>query len=394
MGVRGWLPLIGLSLSVFIFNMSEFMPIGLLTGISADFGVSESRVGLIISVYAWAVAILSLPVMLLLKKMEYRRMLLMCVLVFVVFQFLSGISTGYYMLMAARIGVAVSHAVFWSIATPLAVSVVDPRYHNLAIGAIATGTSIAMIVGLPMGRVIGLALGWRMTFITMAVAAFAIFILLALVFPRRENPGTFTVKRLPEIFRNRIVVSIYAIIAIAVTGYYTAYSYIEPFLQQVAGMSDMMITASLAIFGVAGIVSSIIFSRIYAKTRFPYIFTCIFMSAAVLLVFRASAEMMFTAVLACAVWGLVVTAFNVCLQNEIMAYSVSDAVPVTMSLFSGIYNAGIASGSIIGGVVTDTVGVGDIGYVGGMFILVGSLIAGLVLIPLIKKRDRNRMASA
>ena len=394
MGVRGWLPLIGLSLSVFIFNMSEFMPIGLLTGISADFGVSESRVGLIISVYAWAVAILSLPVMLLLKKMEYRRMLLMCVLVFVVFQFLSGVSTGYYMLMAARIGVAVSHAVFWSIATPLAVSVVDPRYHNLAIGAIATGTSIAMIVGLPMGRVIGLALGWRMTFITMAVAAFAIFILLALVFPRRENPGTFTVKRLPEIFRNRIVVSIYAIIAISVTGYYTAYSYIEPFLQQVAGMSDMLITVSLAIFGVAGIVSSIIFSRIYAKTRFPYIFSCIFMSAAVLLVFRASAEMMFTAVLACAVWGLVVTAFNVCLQNEIMAYSVSDAVPVTMSLFSGIYNAGIASGSIVGGIVTDTVGVGDIGYVGGMFILVGSIIAGLVLIPLIKKRDRNRMASA
>ena len=377
MGVRGWLPLIGLSLSVFIFNMSEFMPIGLLTGISADFGVSESRVGLIISVYAWAVAILSLPVMLLLKKMEYRRMLLMCVLVFVVFQFLSGVSTGYYMLMAARIGVAVSHAVFWSIATPLAVSVVDPRYHNLAIGAIATGTSIAMIVGLPMGRIIGLALGWRMTFITMAVAAFAIFILLALVFPRRENPGTFTVKRLPEIFRNRIVVSIYAIIAISVTGYYTAYSYIEPFLQQVAG-----------------IVSSIIFSRIYAKTRFPYIFSCIFMSAAVLLIFRASAEMMFTAVLACAVWGLVVTAFNVCLQNEIMAYSVSDAVPVTMSLFSGIYNAGIATGSIVGGVVTDTVGVGDIGYVGGMFILVGSIIAGLVLIPLIKKRDRDRMASA
>lgn len=394
MGVRGWLPLIGLSLSVFIFNMSEFMPIGLLTGISADFGVSESRVGLIISVYAWAVAILSLPVMLLLKKMEYRRMLLMCVLVFVVFQFLSGVSTGYYMLMAARIGVAVSHAVFWSIATPLAVSVVDPRYHNLAIGAIATGTSIAMIVGLPMGRVIGLALGWRMTFITMAAAAFAIFVLLALVFPRRENPGTFTVKRLPEIFRNRIVVSIYAIIAISVTGYYTAYSYIEPFLQQVAGMSDMMITVSLAIFGVAGIVSSIIFSRIYAKTRFPYIFTCIFMSAAVLLVFRASAEMMFTAVLACAVWGLVVTAFNVCLQNEIMAYSVSDAVPVTMSLFSGIYNAGIATGSIVGGVVTDTVGVGDIGYVGGLFILVGSIIAGLVLIPLIKKRDRDRMASA
>ena len=73
MSGRQWLPLIGIALSVFIFNMSEFMPIGLLTAISDDFSISESKAGLIISVYAWAVAILSLPIMLLLRKMEYRR---------------------------------------------------------------------------------------------------------------------------------------------------------------------------------------------------------------------------------------------------------------------------------------------------------------------------------
>ena len=393
MGVMKWMPLAGLAVSVFIFNMSEFMPIGLLTGIADDFGVSESRVGIIISVYAWAVAILSLPLMLLLRKMEYRRMLLLCVLIFALFQFLSGVSQDYYMLMAARIGVAVSHSVFWSIAAPLAVRVVEPRYHNMAIGAIATGTSVAMIVGLPLGRVIGLALGWRMTFFTIAAVAVAVLILLAVVFPRLENPGTFTVARVPEIFRNKTVVTIYAMVAICVTGNYAAYSYIEPFMQQIAGMSDLMITISLSVFGVAGIVSSIIFSRVYGRTRFAYIFSTIFMSAAVLLALRLSAEFTVTAVFICALWGLFITGFNVCLQNEIIASSPDDATAITMSLFSGIYNAGIALGSLSGGFVTDGIGVGYIGYFGGAFVMVGALMAGLVLIPLLKKASGRPVQS-
>ena len=81
MSVRTWLPLIALVCCVFLLNFSEFAPIGLLTDISKDFGISESTTGLIISVYAWAVAILSLPLMLLLRRMQYRPMLLMLSLI-------------------------------------------------------------------------------------------------------------------------------------------------------------------------------------------------------------------------------------------------------------------------------------------------------------------------
>lgn len=154
---RQWLPLIGLTLSVFVFNMSEFMPIGLLTGIAGDFGIAESGAGMIVSVYAWAVAVLSLPLMLLLRKTEYKRMLLACVALFAFFQLLSGVSNSYWMLMASRLGVAVAHSIFWSIAAPMAARVVEPGYAKVALGTIAAGTSVAMIVGLPLGRKIGRA---------------------------------------------------------------------------------------------------------------------------------------------------------------------------------------------------------------------------------------------
>ena len=74
--IREWLPLIALTFSAFIFNTSEFIPIGLLSDIAADFSISEAKAGMLISIYAWFVALLSLPLMLLASKMEYRKLLL------------------------------------------------------------------------------------------------------------------------------------------------------------------------------------------------------------------------------------------------------------------------------------------------------------------------------
>ena len=384
---RQWLPLIALVICVFIVNMSEFVPIGLLTDIATDFSISESSAGLLISMYAWAVAILSLPIMLALRKMEYRRMLLMCVALFVIFQVMSGLSNSYWMLMVARIGVAVAHSIFWSIATPLAVRIVPAHLQKLAISAVATGTSVAMIVGLPLGRIIGLALGWRMTFVVIAIVSIMALALLVLVFPRLENPGTFTLRKLPDLFRNKVLVGIYVMLAIYVTGYYTGYSYIEPFMYQVAGMSDIMVTVVLTVFGLAGIVGSILFTKFYDRTRFRFMMMALLGAATCLLLLRPSVLSLATVILVCAFWGLFATSFNVTFQNEALRVSPSDASAISMALFSGIFNVGIAMGSIIGGWVTDGPGVGNIGYVGAAFVIVAIVITALYIIPKMRARE-------
>ncbi|HJH56487.1 MAG TPA: sugar transporter [Euryarchaeota archaeon] len=391
MSTKQWLPLIALVICVFIVNMSEFVPIGLLTDIATDFDTSESTAGLLISIYAWAVAILSLPIMLALRKMEFRRMLLMCIALFVVFQIMSGISSSYWMLMISRIGVAVAHSIFWSIATPMAVRIVPAHLQKLAISSVATGTSVAMIVGLPLGRVIGLALGWRMTFIVIAAVSIVALILLVLVFPKLDNPGTFTLKKLPDLFRNKVLVGIYIMLAIYVTGYYTGYSYIEPFMYQVAGMSDTMVTVVLTVFGLAGIVGSILFTKFYDRTRFRFMIAALLGAAVCLLLLRPSVVSLATVLLVCALWGLFATSFNVTFQNETLRASPSDATAISMSLFSGIFNVGIAMGSIIGGWVTDGPGVGDIGYIGAAFVIVASVITAAYIIPRMRERENLRL---
>ena len=390
MSVRQWLPLAGLVLCVFVFNMSEFMPIGLLTSIADDFGVSESEAGYLISVYAWAVALLSLPMMLLLRKVQYRTMLLFFVGMFALFQMLSGIATDYWMLMFSRLGVAVAHAVFWSIAAPLAVKVVDPEYQRPALSCIAAGTSIAMIVGLPLGRAIGLAMGWRMSFLSIAAVTVMILVLLLLVFPRVENPGTFSVRRMPDIYGNRILMGVYLLIALFVTGYYTCYSYIEPFMLEVVGMSPETVTLALTLFGIAGIGGSVLFSKLYGTTKYTFLFIS---PAGVLasLLLLGPASFSDTAVMCvCLMWGLFGTMTVISYQNELILASPPDAVAVAMSLFSGIFNIGIAVGAIVGGVVVDIPGPEVLGRNGAVFVLAAVVFVGLFLIRWIRAADAER----
>ena len=139
MSPRQWLALIGLTFSAFVFNTSEFMPIGLLTDIAADLGVSEGQAGMVITVYAWAVMLLSLPLMMASSRFGYRGLLIAVIAVFAAGQALSYLATGFAMLVVARLVVACAHAVFWSITTPMAVRVAPPKYQALAISMVSAG---------------------------------------------------------------------------------------------------------------------------------------------------------------------------------------------------------------------------------------------------------------
>ena len=91
MPLRSWLPVVGLACTAFVFNTSEFIPIGLLTDIGTEFNMTAAATGMLISVYAWVVMIMSLPLMILVSRMEMRRLMLMIIATFALFQFMSSV---------------------------------------------------------------------------------------------------------------------------------------------------------------------------------------------------------------------------------------------------------------------------------------------------------------
>ena len=375
MSLKEWLPLIGMTISAFLVNTSEFMPIGLLTDISNDFNMTAAQAGVMITAYSWTVTILSLPLMLLACKIEPKKLLLGTLTVFSTCQVLSVISIGFPFLVVSRIGVACAHSIFWAIASPLAVRVVSKEHQSKALSAIITGTAIAMVLGMPLGRMIGLQIGWRMTFLCVAVISFLVLVYLAFVFPKIENTESFSINQLPELFKNSRLMITYIITILFATGYYTTYSYIEPFLQRVAGFPSTLVTITLMLFGVAGLSGSYLFSRYYDDHRFAFVQAVLFGFAGALGLLYPASINMYMIILVCAIWGIAAMAFQTSFQAEIIGCVSTAASSVAMAIFSAIFNLGIGSGTWLGGVVYTNTSLNFIGFVGAMIVLVAAFIS-------------------
>ena len=382
--IKKWLPVISLTLSTFIFNTSEFIPIGLLTSIADDFAITESKAGLLITIYAWVVALASLPLMMAFAKTENKKLMLSLVALFTASHILSGFSNSYVMLMISRIGVACSHAVFWSIVTPLAVHVAPEGHRSTALSMIITGSSIAMIVGLPLGRAVGLMVGWRVTFLLIAILSAIVLCLLAAFLPKVPSDNNISLKTLPTLVSTPALLCIFVMTALTITGHFTAYSYIEPFLGQAAGFTNGEITMVLSAFGVIGIIVSVLFSKYYDRHQFAFLRVAVLGICICTLLLGISSGNSFIMVCTCLLWGLSINCFNISLQSCIIDYS-PFGTAIAMSIYSGIYNVGIGAGALVGGIVCSHIGIPFVGYVGGAVSLVSSLFFLLTVTPVLKK---------
>ncbi|EDA9666051.1 arabinose transporter [Salmonella enterica subsp. enterica serovar Enteritidis] len=360
-----WLRVVTLAIAAFIFNTTEFVPVGLLSDIAESVHMQTAQVGIMLTIYAWVVAVMSLPFMLLTSQMERRKLLICLFVLFIASHVLSFLAWNFTVLVISRIGIAFAHAIFWSITASLAIRLAPAGKRAQALSLIATGTALAMVLGLPIGRVVGQYFGWRTTFFAIGMGALITLLCLIKLLPKLPSEHSGSLKSLPLLFRRPALMSLYVLTVVVVTAHYTAYSYIEPFVQNVAGLSANFATVLLLILGGAGIIGSLVFGKLGNRHASSLVSIAIALLVVCLLLLLPAADSEAHLAILSIFWGIAIMVIGLGMQVKVLALA-PDATDVAMALFSGIFNIGIGAGALVGNQVSLHWSMSAIGYIGAI----------------------------
>lgn len=384
--------LYALAAASFAIGMAEFVVVGILPAIASDMGVDIPTAGQLVSLYALGVALAAPLLTAATGKFERRNLSLILMIAFVAANLIAWLASSYSMLLVGRVLAGMVQGVFYSMATVLAASLVSKEKSGQAIALVFMGLTVALVSGVPMGTFISDLFGWRATFLFISILGLMSAIAQWMFLPKKiERPAPAKLHQQLSVILVPRMMLVFIITLLSYGGAFIAFTYLSEILQKVTGFSVSTVSAVLILYGLAVTLGNIYCAK-YAGTKGP-IKAMVVMFAiltVVLALIEPVASNPFLMVPLIMVWGAMAFGSIPVLQLYVVQQAEKHA-PRSIDAASGMnisaFNAGIALGAWLGGIVVANYGLLATG--GAAAIVVAFSILLVVLSGYLDKKDRQ-----
>lgn len=374
-----WVGLLVLSALIFTSVTSEFLPTGLLPDIAEDLKVTESQVGLLITVFAGTVVLSAAPLSILTRNHSRKSLVIVVLLVFIAANLLAAAAPNYGFLVGARVLGGLAHGLFWSVVGAYAGHLVPPHQLGRAVAITGGGATSAFVLGVPLGTAIGHALGWRLAFVVIAGIILVFTLLAVKLLPAVEHREQLATGEIPlPMRRDRTlpaVMLVWGIVVLVALGHNTFYTYIAPYLIGPVGLGEDAVAGVLFIFGGAGAIGLVLAGVFGDRWPFGWLFASVALIIVSVLVVGVAGSVPMLALVALFVLGAAFGGLPAMLQARMLRAASPRVRDIGAAGFTTAFNVSIGAGALLGGVVLDTAGLGVLPFVD-----VGLTVLALLLV--------------
>ncbi|WP_338541066.1 MFS transporter [Paenibacillus tundrae] len=375
---RSTLALLALAISAFAIGTTEFISVGLLPLIADDLGISVTTAGLTVTLYALGVTF-GAPILTSLTSTISRKTLLLAImLVFIAGNTLAALSSGVTLLLIARIITALSHGVFMSIGSTIAADLVPPNRRASAIAIMFSGLTIATVTGVPLGTLIGQHWGWRAAFILIVVIGLIALVGNLLLVPSTLERGTRTAFRnqLKLVTNGRLLLA-FVITAVGYGGTFVVFTYLSPLLHDISGYAEPTVALILLVYGIAIAIGNILGGKAANRSPLQALFYMFMIQTVILGILYFTVPFKTAALVTILGMGMLAFMNVPGLQMHVVTLAeryAPQAKDVASAFNIAAFNAGIAIGAYLGGVITDSIGLIHTTWVGALMVLTAVIL--------------------
>lgn len=377
---RSTLALIALAVSAFAIGTTEFISVGLLPLISKSLHIPITTAGLTVTLYALGVTFGAPILTSLTSRMSRKSLLLWLMAIFIVGNGVAASAGSIIVLLTARVICAFTHGLFMSIGSTIAADLVPSNRRASAISMMFMGLTVATITGVPVGTFIGQHFGWRITFIMIAAVGVIAFVSNSVLVPSDLEKGEpTTIRGQFKLVTNGPLLLVFTITALGYGGTFVVFTYLSPLLQQVTGFRSESIALILLIYGIAIALGNTIGGKVANRKPMVALLYMFIAQAAILFLLKFALPFKVPALVMVFLMGLLAFMNVPGLQAYVVILAkrfVPGAVDMASALNIAAFNAGIAFGSFLGGVVTNSLGLIHTTWFGALLVGGAIVLAG------------------